>query len=583
MKSSPFFILIFLIFNSVFSQTSINNSKFETVFENSKGTETATYTQTINFYENLAATYPEISIKKIGETDSGYPLHIVIYNNSKVFDFNKIKKGNKAVILINNGIHPGEPDGIDASMLLLRDIVQNKITDNKFKNCVLVIIPIYNIGGALNRNSTTRVNQNGPKEYGFRGNARNFDLDRDFIKEDTKNTKSFAEIFHLVNPDVFVDTHVSDGADYQYGITHLFTQHNKLGNDLGAFIENIMRPDLEADLSAKNILITPYVNVWGTTPEAGFSQFFDSPRYSTGYTTLFNVLGLMIETHMLKPYKQRVEQTERFLESIINFTVENSSKIKNLRKNALSEILSKKTYPIQYKIDSTHFTVLNFKGYEPSYIKSNVTTGNRLFYDRSKPYTKPINYYNQFISTKEIKIPKAYIISAGQWPIIERLKDNQIYFKIIKNDTIVTAEEQHIVDYRTVDKPFEGHYMHYNTTVTSEIKQVHLKKGAIYIPINQEGVRYIIETLEPEAVDSFFNWNFFDSILQEKEGYSSYVFEDIAQEYLKNNPALKEALTEKIKSDSVFAKSPKSQLFFVYKNSPYFEKAYLLLPVYKIY
>jgi hypothetical protein len=74
-----------------------------------------------------------------------------------------------------------------------------------------------------------------------------------------------------------------------------------------------MRPSLEKSLEKKGINITPYVNVWGTTPEAGFSQFFDSPRYSTGYTTLFNTLGLMVETHMLKPYKVRVEQTYELL------------------------------------------------------------------------------------------------------------------------------------------------------------------------------------------------------------------------------------------------------------------------------
>ena len=69
---------------------------------------------------------------------------------------------------------------------------------------------------ALNRNSTTRTNQNGPESYGFRGNARNYDLNRDFIKSDTKNAKTFAQIFHLVQPDVFIDNHVSNGADYQY-------------------------------------------------------------------------------------------------------------------------------------------------------------------------------------------------------------------------------------------------------------------------------------------------------------------------------------------------------------------------------
>ena len=287
-----------------------NNLKdidFTTVFEKSDGTETATYNETIQFYKDLANSYSEISIREMGETDSGKPLHIVTLNmENSGDDFDKLRANNR-ILLINNGIHPGESDGIDATMMLYRDILQGKIEAPK--HTVLVTIPIYNIGGSLNRNSGTRTNQNGPKEYGFRGNARNYDLNRDFIKCDTKNAKAFAEIFHMVQPDVFIDNHVSNGADYQYTLTHLFTQHNKLGGNLGAYLHLEMMPKLEQKLAEKEWDITPYVNVFNRTPESGFSQFLDSPRYSTGYTTLFNTLGMMVETHMLKPYKQRVEGT----------------------------------------------------------------------------------------------------------------------------------------------------------------------------------------------------------------------------------------------------------------------------------
>ncbi|MDO9275184.1 MAG: M14 family metallopeptidase, partial [Lutibacter sp.] len=372
-KKYLFFALIILFSGGIFAQKT--GKDFTTEFEKSKGTETSTYQETIAFYKELAAAYPEISIFEMGETDSGFPLHLVVFSASKEFDFNKINFSKKNTILINNAIHPGESDGVDASMMLLRDIVQNKNKIKKLENTIIAVIPIYNIGGALNRNSYSRANQNGPKEYGFRGNAQNFDLNRDFIKADTKNAKAFAEIFHLVKPAVFIDNHVSNGADYQYGITHLFTQHNNLGNDLGNFIENEMRPDIEASLLKKDIIITPYVNVWGTTPEAGFSQFFDSPRYSTGYTTLFNTLGMMVETHMLKPYKQRVEETYSFLESAIDFTTEKGAEIKELRKNAVAKILAKKTYPVSFELDKNNYSTLQFKGYEGSYINSKVTNG----------------------------------------------------------------------------------------------------------------------------------------------------------------------------------------------------------------
>lgn len=556
---------------------------FTTLFEISKGTETPEYKDVIKYYTDLADEFSEISLFEMGKTDSGNPLHLVVFNADGKTDLDKINSSSKNRILINNGIHPGESDGIDASMMMLRDIVQNDSLKNKYENSLICVIPVYNIGGSLNRNSHTRANQNGPKEYGFRGNARNFDLNRDFIKQDTENAKSFAEIFHTVNPDVFIDNHVSNGADYQYAITHLFTQHNKLGGDLGRFLETKMRPVLENSLNKKGIIITPYVNVWGTTPENGWSQFYDSPRYSTGYTTLFNTLGMMVETHMLKPYKIRVEQTYELMLSELDFTEENSKEIKELRAKAIDKILAKKTYPIALKVDRENPTQFNFKGYEGSYIDSKVTSGKRLFYDKSKPFTKEVNYYNNYIPSKEITIPKAYILQKGWHKVVDRLKSNKIEFTRFKNDTTIQVEVNHVKDYKTRPSAYEGHYLHYNTSVERSTKNITFKKGDIFIPTNQNGVRYIIETLEAEAPDSFFNWNFFDTVLQQKEGYSSYVFEDVAEQFLKDNSSIKSAFEDKLKTDETFAKNPRAQLYWIYKQTPHYEKAHLRLPVFKVY
>ncbi|MFT5256794.1 MAG: hypothetical protein ACI9KF_000416 [Arenicella sp.] len=567
---------------------SCNNSSkseldFTTQFEKTEGKETPEYKDIISYYKQLAEAYSQISLFSFGQTDAGEPLHLVVYSAEGIYNVAEIKNSPKNRILINNGIHPGESDGIDASMLLLRDLVENDSLKQKYANSLIAVIPVYNVGGSLNRNSHSRTNQNGPVSYGFRGNARNFDLNRDFIKQDTKNAAAFAEIFHTVNPDVFIDNHVSNGADYQYALTHLFTQHNKLGGNLGTFLENEMRPGIEKSLQEKDILITPYVNVWGNTPEAGFSQFFDSPRYSTGYTTLFHTLGLMVETHMLKPYKIRVAQTYELMLSALDFTEEKSAVIKNLRANAVADILKNNTYPISFTVDKENPTLLNFKGYEATTIASKVTNGKRLFYDRSKPFTKETNYFNNFLPEKEITIPKAYILQQGWHQIVDRLKNNNIQFSTFTKDTTITVQVNHISDYKTRSAAYEGHYLHYNTTVSESTKELLFRAGDLYIPTNQNGVRYLLETLEAAATDSFFNWNFFDTILQQKEGYSAYVFEDIAAEILAKNPALKKQFEDQLKSTKAFANNPKAQLDFIYKNSKHYEKAHLRLPVFKIY
>ena len=581
LKTIFYFLLLILILSCAGNKNSTTD--FTTPFEKSKGTETPEYKEVIAYYQQLSNSFDEISMFTFGQTDSGEPLHLLVYNQQGIKNIDEIKQSSKNKILINNGIHPGESDGIDASMLFLRDLVQSDSLKQKYQNSIICIIPVYNVGGALNRNSHSRTNQNGPIEYGFRGNARNYDLNRDFIKQDTKNSAAFAEIFHTVNPDIFIDNHVSNGADYQYAITHLFTQHNKLGGGLGAFLEEKMRPEIENSLLKKGIDITPYVNVWGNTPEAGFSQFFDSPRYSTGYTSLFHTLGLMVETHMLKPYKIRVEQTYELLFSTLDFTEKNSKRIKELRSKATHEIATKKTYSIHYKVDNEKFRVLNFKGFEGEMLDSKVTTGKRLFYNQNKPFVKEIKYFDSFKPTKEIQIPKAYILQRGWHDVLERLENNHIEFTRFDKDTTILVTVNHIADFKTQNSPYEGHYLHYNTSILEKTEDFNFKKGDIYIPTNQSGVRYLLETLEAEATDSFFNWNFFDTILQQKEGYSGYVFEDIAEKLLMDNSELKIKLDEKQKKDVDFEKNPRAQLDFVFKNSPHYEKVHLRLPIFKIY
>lgn len=582
-KMKKIYILLLTIVFTACQQNN-NNKDFTTQFEKSAGTETPEYADVINYYRELSNAYSEISMFEMGLTDSGNPLHLIVFNADGKTSLKDIKNSKKNRVLVNNGIHPGESDGIDASMMLLRDVVQNDSLKKVYANTLIAIIPIYNIGGSLNRNSHTRANQNGPKEYGFRGNTRNYDLNRDFIKQDTKNAESFARIFHSVDPDVFIDNHVSNGADYQYAITHLFTQHNKLGGKLGEFLETQMRPALENSLEDKGISITPYVNVWGGTPKRGWSQFNDSPRYSTGYTTLFNTLGMMVETHMLKPYKIRVEQTYELMLSMLDFTEERSAEIKTVRKNAIDEILKKETYPISFGVDrSKKPSAFLFKGYEGEMIDSKVTTGQRLFYDRTKPFLDSVKYYNQFKSTNEVTIPKAYILKQGWHKVIDRLKTNQIEFTQFGKDTTMVVESYHIKDYKTRSSAYEGHYLHYNTKVKSDSVSVTFSKGDLYIPTDQNGARYIMETLEPAATDSFFNWNFFDTILQQKEGYSAYVFEDAAEQFLKDNPDVKKEFDDMLANDENFAKNPRAQLNFLYKKSQHYEKAHLLVPIFKVY
>ncbi|ACT96295.1 M14 family metallopeptidase [Dyadobacter fermentans] len=556
--------------------------QYQTRFEKSGGKQTPTYDEGIAFYRQLAKNFPQVQMREKGLTDSGRPLHLVLYSKNKVFDIAKLKSQGKAILFINNAIHPGESDGVDASMMLLRDILVNPAKFPELDNVVVAIIPFYNIGGALNRNSTTRTNQNGPEEYGFRGNARNYDLNRDFIKSDTRNARSFAAIFHELDPDLFADTHVSNGADYQYVITLDYAQKDKLGGPLGEFNHTVFLPYMYKHLKEAGFEATPYVNAWEQTPDKGFVQFPDWPRYSTGYAALFHTIGVMTETHMLKPYDQRVKSTYAYLLGNIRFLASHRKTLLKLRAETKEAVKKQEKFAISWQVDKSKQSMISFKGFEPDSIPSGVSGLPRLHYDRSKPFTKSIPFYDTYIPLVEVQRPQAYIIPQGWHNIADLMRLNGVQMKAFEKDTALLVETYYVEDLETPRQPFEGHYWHTAVTLRTEKQKLTFRKGDWYVPVNQWTNRYIVETLEPRAVDSFFKWNFFDTILQAKEHYSGYVFEDLAAELLQKSPELKARLDEKRKSDPSFAQNGRAQLDFIYQNSPHAEKEYMRYPIFRV-
>jgi len=549
-------------------------------FEKTNGLESATYFEAVDWYKNLDKQSPIVLVKEMGMTDAGYPLHLVLVSKDGKFDAAQWHKQNKAVILINNGIHPGEPDGIDASMMLVRDIVKGKL--QLPDNIALAFIAVYNIGGCLNRTAFSRVNQNGPKEYGFRGNAQNLDLNRDFTKCDSKNARTFTQIYHLLDPDIFIDNHVSDGADYQHTMTLLTTQYDKLGADLGGWLKDTFEPQLYKSMAEKKWEMVPYVNFETQTPDKGMEMFYDPPRYSSGYAALFQTIGFVPETHMLKPYKDRVLSTYALMQTMIEKASSNATALIAQRNKAKAEVIKEKNWPLNWSVDTTQHSVITFKGYEQGFKTSEATGLQRMFYDRTKPFTKQVKFFNTFKPSNFITAPTAYIIPQGWWAPIDLLKLNNVIVKQLKTDTIIEVEAYHIDDYKSAPRPYEKH--HRNGSVKTSVMKQKIKflKGDYIVPMNQPANRYLVEVLEPTGDDSFFAWNFFDAILQQKEGYSDYRWEDVAAEVLRNNPELKTKLEEKKKSDAKFATSSSEQLDFIYKNSPYYEPAHNRYPVYRL-
>ena len=544
---------------------------------------TATYAECMAFYKALAAAYPaNVRLREAGLTDSGEPLTEVVLSADGTFEPAASRAQGRPVLFIQNGIHPGEPEGIDASMLLARDLLADKKRLPLLRQVTVVIVPVYNIGGMLNRNSTTRANQNGPREYGFRGNARHLDLNRDFVKQDSRNARSFAALFGKWRPEIFVDTHTSNGADYQYTMTLIPTQADKLGPVLGPYLREQLLPALYAGMAQKKWTMTPYVDFEGETPESGLRAFLESPRYSTGYAALFNSLGFMPETHMLKAFGPRVRATYDLLLTYLETTAAQAPALLAARAAADQALAAQTDFPLAWALNEQPSGTVAFRGYEAGHRPSAVSGQPRLYYDRQRPYQRPVPFYDAAHATATATAPVAYAIPAAWGEVLDNLRRNGVVLRQLAAPLTGPAETYSIEDYKTVAKPYEGHYLHSQVNLLPlQSKPETLPPGTWLAVLAEQGParRYLLEALEPQATDSFFAWGFFDSILQQKEHYSDYVFEDLAADFLTQHPAVRQQLDAAKTADPALAASGPAQLEWVYQHSPYAEAGYRRYPV----
>ncbi len=611
-----------------------------TPWERSRGVSTATYSECVQWYQTLARLFPGwVSLGSIGLGDNGLPIYAVTYSTQDRFKLNRlgnvysnamaesregelvgqangtssdkteIIKSKYISVLINNNIHPGEPEGTDASMLLLRDMI---FFPDQYYNpysvspldLKLSIICQYNVDGTVNRGRPSRANQVGPDAYGFRGNSKNLDLNRDFIKMDSRNAQALVRFMATKRFDFFIDNHTSNGADYQHVLTYFHTRPEKFFNPRVQWI-GPFEQEFQKRLLADSWKTVPYVETIQTIPDSGLYAFWETGRYATGFAALIGTVGYTVETHMLKPFPQRVLATLSFLENFIEnlgwviipdlnsgnglTPMKEYQSTGKLRSVDVTQIIGyrlkdekPKYMPIQFQLDKSRYEWIDFYGYASGYKTSEVTGKPRLYYDRSKPWKRKIKYFSTYTPIDSVLIPKAYVVSAAYSEVIEMLKHNEIAVKRNSVDTVLPLRVSYIVDYNTVSKPYESHYLHYNVVVRDTVKAMKINAGDFIIPVRREYAAFLINVLEPKAPDSYFAWNMFDGILQQKEGFSDYVFEDYAAEWLSNHPAKKVEFEAKKKANAEFNNNAWAQLQWIYQQTELYEPSHNRYPVYRL-
>ena len=557
---------------------------WETPAEKSGYQQTPNYSESIAFCQRLAANSTAIKFETFGFSGQRRELPLLICSETGAFSAATAKEQGKAVVLIQACIHSGEPDGKDAGFALLRDIAITKSAAGLLQNVVLLFIPIYNTDGHERSSPYNRINQNGPSSMGWRTTATYQNLNRDYMKADTPETRAWLRLWNHWQPDLFIDCHVTDGADYRCNITYHHEHHGGINSEVIAWERDVFGKKVAPTTQAAGNIISWYLEfIDNRDLTRGTRDFNGSPRFSTGYVPLRNRPGILIETHMIKDYRSRVIGTYDFLRSALDEVNRDHTRLCELGRRADAEAIQvvdrNEEFPLDFRL-TNEVTPLHFKAFSYKTEPSEISGDLRVIFGR-EPLDLTIPMYQTFEETTAVTPPDSYIVPVQWQNVIEVIKAHRLQVTELTTNASIEIQSYRFTNVTWPSSPFEGRHMPaFDVEVTTE--QRDFPAGSVVIPMRQPLARLALNLLEPKAPDSFARWGFFNAVFEEKEYAEHYVLEDLARDMIASDPRLKVEFEKRLASDTAFASDPAERLRFFYKRSPYWDSQLNLYPVGRI-
>jgi len=582
----------------------LGQQSLQTFYERSGGTETPRYAPTIEYCKLLASTSEMVHYASFGTSAQGRDLPLLIVDRDGLTDPQAIRKKGRVILLLQACIHPGESEGKDAGLMLVRDMITADGRGASHKTAgfghqassaslsalldkvSLVFIPIFNVDGHERFGPYNRINQNGPKEMGWRVNANNLNLNRDYLKAETPEMKAWLRLFNHWMPEFFVDSHTTDGADYQYVLTYLVEIYGDMDRGLTGWASGNFIPEMKEHLMKSGFPAFPYVNFrrWHD-PRSGLITNVAPPMLSQGYTALRNRPGLLIETHMLKPYDKRVEGTYECIKTTMEILGREGAKLQKLEHDADYFLQSgeflKEPFALQFETSMADSSIVDFLGVEYKSVKSPVSGGEWIQYSNI-PATFRIPYFSTSKPVVSVNLPLAYIVPAEWENVISVLELHGAAIRHTGRDTAISIQTWKFKNPKWQQSSYEGRHPLTNIEFDAVTETRLIPKGSAIVELSQQCGRIIANMLEPKGSGSLLYWGYFDAVFEQKEYAENYVLEQLAAKMLNDDPGLKARFEEKKAADTVFARNPSAILNWFYSQSPYIDSRKGIYPVVKV-
>jgi hypothetical protein len=575
MKFTSSLLLTGLIYLAVSTTVYGQEADWRTDYEISGGVASPDYAETMRYLRRLDSASRWIQLTSFGRTPQGRVLPLVILAKNGEFNPAEARATGKDILLIQAGIHAGEIDGKDAGMMLLREIAITGTLEELADSAIILFMPIFNLDGHERRSPYNRINQNGPEVMGWRTTAQNLNLNRDYMKADAPEMRAWLRCFNTWQPDMLIDCHVTDGIDFQYNLTYAMEVHGNMAPPVTAW-ERELEAYCIAGMEAFGDPIAPYA--WPrerSDLRKGLVDWASPPRLSTGYAAARNRANLLIETHMMKPYADRVTATYRMLELVLRFVREHPGRLRDAVNRAEAQDLVRFA-----NVDTTDVALafrsaggareFRFRGYASEMRKSPISGTEHVWWDRSRPMEATIPLLDDVQPTVTVRPPLAYIIPQEWREVIDVLRLHDVKLHRLTAEATLPVETTVFSDPQWRDAPYEGRF-----TVTaqqrSRIDTMTFPEGTYVVNMAQASARAALHLLEPQAPDSFVYWGFFNAVFERKEYFEDYVMADIALEMYESDPALRAEFDQRLQADTAFAASPRDRLMFFYQRSPYWD------------
>lgn len=547
--------------------------------------ETPTLDDTLRFARRLAAASPWVRVRSFGRSGEGRDLTLVVAAKGAGLTPAAARRAGKAVVLVQACIHAGETDGKDAGLALLRDIAVTKTRAALLDRVVLLFVPVYNADGHERRSPYHRINQNGPAELGWRANATNRNLNRDYAKADAPETRAFLRLWNEWRPDLFIDCHVTNGADYRYNVTYQFESSENVHPAVRAWSQDAFEGRIVPAAERAGNLLSPYLSFRDNRdPARGVDALLTSPRFATGYAPIArNRPALLIETHMLKPHRSRVRGTYDLLAATLAEVNRDSGALLRAVREADAE-----TAAAGLAYDPSRRVALSvaltdkstpwlLKGFVSRTEPSEVSGATRVTWG-TEPLDLTIPFYAETRAAVSVTPPLYYVVPPQWEEVAELLRAHGLTVKRLAAPASLDVESYRFSDVRFSPAPFEG-----RQTARFRSEPVRERRtypaGSYVVALAQPAARVALHLLEPDAPDSLVAWGFFHPIFEQKEYAEDYKLEKLAREMLASDANLRREFEARLASDPQFAANPSARLRFFHQRSPFWDARLNLYPV----